>query len=108
AVSCASLLIVVPAALTPPANARPAAENNASRSFEVFMEGSLLGAPKIVVANRVSKAVDLLLGLVLGNAVLFLDLADELITLASDPVEVVVRELAPLFFHLPLHLLPIP
>src|SRR4026209_2728539 len=49
----------------------------------------------------------LLLGLVLADAVRVLDLADELVALAGDAVDVVVGELAPLLFHFALHLLPV-
>src|SRR5690242_4555968 len=50
---------------------------------------------------------DLLLGLVLADAVRVLDLADELVALAGDGVEVVVGQLAPLRFHGALRLLPV-
>src|SRR5436190_74605 len=51
--------------------------------------------------------VDLLLGLVLADTVGILDLADQLVALAGDLVEVVVGELAPLLLHFALHLLPV-
>src|SRR5690606_25292546 len=51
--------------------------------------------------------LDLTLGLVLGNAVTFLNLARELVALAGDDVEVVVGQLAPLLLDLALHLLPV-
>src|SRR4051812_48075009 len=49
----------------------------------------------------------LLLGLVLADAVGVLDLADQLVALAGDPVELVVADLAPLLLDLALHLLPV-
>src|ERR1700681_3917213 len=51
--------------------------------------------------------VDILLRLVLRNAIAFLDFSFELIALALDLIELVVRELASLLFHFSLHLLPI-
>jgi hypothetical protein len=45
--------------------------------------------------------------LILGNAVTLLNLALELIAAASDHIEVVIRELAPLLFDLAFDLLPI-
>src|SRR6185436_13868079 len=50
---------------------------------------------------------DLALGLVLADAVGVLDLADQLVALARDAVEVVVGELAPLLLRLALQLLPV-
>jgi uncharacterized protein YjbJ (UPF0337 family) len=51
--------------------------------------------------------VDLLLGLVAGNAVVLLDLADELLALTRHAIDVVVSELAPLFLDLAGELLPV-
>src|SRR5437868_10672103 len=50
---------------------------------------------------------ELLLGLVLADAVRILDLADELIALAGDLVELVVGQLAPLLVQLAFGLLPV-
>src|SRR5262245_375565 len=52
-------------------------------------------------------AVHLGLGILLGPAVSLLQLADELIPLSGDDVEVVVGELAPPLLHLAAHLLPL-
>src|ERR1700755_3297692 len=51
--------------------------------------------------------VDILFGLVLGEAVPLLDLSLELVALAVDDVEVIVGKLAPLLLHLTLDLLPV-
>src|SRR6185369_12681382 len=51
--------------------------------------------------------LQLLLGLVLADAVRALDLADQLVAVAGDPVQVVVGELAPLLLHFALRLLPV-
>src|SRR5262249_52739512 len=52
-------------------------------------------------------AVDLLLGLVFGDAVALLDLADQLDAASFDCGEIVVSELAPLLLDLAAQLLPI-
>ena len=44
------------------------------------------------------KITDLLLGLVFGDAMALLKLAQQLVALASDDVEVIIRQLAPLLF----------
>src|SRR5665213_2946279 len=62
---------------------------------------------QIVVVVAVAKRVDLLFGLVLADAVGLLHLADQLVALAADDVELVVGELAPLFLGLALQLLPV-
>src|SRR5262249_54270826 len=54
------------------------------------------------------EVVQLLFRLVLGDAVLLLDLAGELVTVARDHVALVVRERAPLLLRLALQLLPVP
>src|SRR5438552_692107 len=51
--------------------------------------------------------VDILAHLVLGDAVPLLDLAFELIALAANEIEIVIGQLAPLFFDLAFDLLPI-
>src|SRR5437762_13601825 len=51
--------------------------------------------------------VQLLLGLVLADAVRVLDLADQLVALAGDLVQVLVGKLAPLLLHFALRLLPV-
>src|SRR5688572_8288862 len=58
--------------------------------------------------ERAGEPLDLLLRLVLGDPVDFLDAARELLAAAADLLEVVVRELAPLLANLPRNLLPIP
>src|SRR5688572_3842862 len=50
---------------------------------------------------------NLALGLIPGDAVTLLDLADELIAVARHLVELVVSELAPLLLQLATHLLPV-
>src|SRR6266496_2667470 len=71
------------------------------------MRGSLLvrrGLPSGVAGLEFA---DLALGLILADPVGFLKLAGELIALAVDDVELIVRKLAPLLLHLALELLPI-
>jgi hypothetical protein len=51
--------------------------------------------------------VDSLAHLVLGQAVALLDLAFQLLATAVDRVEIIVRQLAPLFLHPSLDLLPV-
>jgi hypothetical protein len=60
-----------------------------------------------VVAGGALPGRDLLLGLVLGHAITFLDLAGQLGATTLDDVEVVVGELAPLRLDLALELLPV-
>src|SRR5581483_150985 len=71
----------------------------------------MFGVTSISTSVRVALArfplADLLLGLVLADAVGVLDLADELVTLAADDVEVAVGQLAPLLLHGALRLLPV-
>ena len=45
-------------------------------------------------------SLDLLLGLVLGDAVALLDAADQLVLLAVDHAKIVIGEFSPLFLHL--------
>src|SRR6478609_10927757 len=51
--------------------------------------------------------VNILSGLILGDAVPLLDLAFQLVTTSIDDVEVVVGEIAPFLFDLALHLFPV-
>src|SRR5215831_19373147 len=51
--------------------------------------------------------VDVLARLVLCDAIAFLNLAFELLTLAGDFVEIIVREMAPLLLDLAFELLPV-
>src|SRR4030095_4071135 len=51
--------------------------------------------------------VNILSGLILGDAVPLLDLAVQLVTTSIDDVEVVVGEMAPFLFDLALHLFPV-
>src|SRR3982074_2931619 len=57
--------------------------------------------------HAVHPRVDLTLRLILGDAVAFLDTADELVLLAADDGQVVLGQLAPLLLHLAGELLPI-
>src|SRR5216683_4612862 len=57
--------------------------------------------------HAVHPRFDLTLRLVLGNAVAFLDAADELVLLAADDGQIVFGQLAPLLLHLAGQLLPI-
>src|ERR1700730_7309799 len=57
--------------------------------------------------HAVHPRVDLTLRLVLGDAVAFLDAADELVLLAADDSQIVFGQLAPLLLHLAGQLLPI-
>src|SRR5512132_3795168 len=59
------------------------------------------------VAIAVRERIDLLFGLVLRDAIRFLQLACELIALAGDRVDLVVGQLAPLFLDLARQLLPV-
>ena len=52
--------------------------------------------------------IDLPLGLVFGNAVPLLDLADQLDATALHEVKIIVRELAPLLLNLAAELLQLP
>ena len=61
----------------------------------------------IARSNIAEPAVDLPLGLVFGNAISLLDLADQLDSAALDAVEVIVAELAPLLLNFAAELLPI-
>src|SRR5262245_31579255 len=78
----------------------------------VFM-GNLLwgvvGAGGLVLPVAVARLelVQLLLGFVLGDAVLLLDPSGQLLAAAGDDVELVVGELAPLLLGLALQLLPV-
>src|SRR5712691_2636638 len=57
--------------------------------------------------HTVHPRIDLTLRLVLGDAIAFLDAADELVLLAADDGQVVFRQLAPLLLHLAGQLLPV-
>jgi hypothetical protein len=61
------------------------------------------GSPSLAVIP----GVYILLNLVLGEAVAFLDFALELITLSIDSSKIIVGEVAPLLFDLTLDLLPV-
>jgi hypothetical protein len=62
----------------------------------------------VSVAERIEPIVDVLLGLILGQAVALLQLAFELLALAVDDSEVVIGELAPLLLDLARHLFLVP
>jgi hypothetical protein len=53
------------------------------------------------------KRLDLRLGLVLGNAVGFLDCSRQLIALAGNRVKIFVGQLAPFLLHVPFELFPV-
>src|SRR5512143_1955032 len=77
-----------------PAQAMPAPAKSATRvrlglCLSMVPPGSVRAD---VVAVGLRPAVDLRVGLVLGDAVALLDLAGELVALAGDDVEVVVGE----------------
>src|SRR5436190_22024849 len=100
------------AALAAPAIAMPAHINRLSNSFDMMSSVSVndvLLEPSnlLVVALPIRKLADLAFGLILRNAVLFLNLAHQLIATPADQVEVAVGELAPLFLELALELLPV-
>src|SRR5216683_1323305 len=57
--------------------------------------------------HAVHPRIDLTLRLVLGDAIAFLDAADELVLLAADDGQVVFRQLPPLLLHLAGQLLPV-
>src|SRR6266699_6444456 len=61
-----------------------------------------------VLRHRPEPSLDVLLGLILGKAVAFLNLALELFLPPIDYVEVVVGEPAPLLLDSALELLPVP
>src|SRR5690349_9811542 len=63
---------------------------------------------KRLPALRAVPGVDVLADLILGEAVALLNLAFELVAAAVDDIEIVIGELAPLFLHLALDLLPVP
>src|SRR3569832_1949177 len=60
-----------------------------------------------VVLGLVLPFLDLLLGVIAGHAIAFLDLSGQLLATAFDGIEIVVGELAPLFLELAFHLLPV-
>ena len=94
------------ARVAPPAKQSPAAAKSA---ISVYVHRGLLYwyLRRSSSRNAFAETFDLLLGLVLGDPVLLLDLADELVALAGDDVDVVVGELAPLLLHLARELLPV-
>src|SRR5437762_3196111 len=67
----------------------------------------LLVLAQVLVVESTAKTIHLLFRFVYGDAVLLLYLADELIALARDDIEVVVGQLAPLLLRLAFHLLPV-
>jgi len=71
------------------------------------LRSPLLVFAQVFVAERVAETVNLSLGLVFGDAVLLLNLSNELVPLPGDDIDVVVGELAPLLFGLALELLPV-
>src|SRR5690606_25384769 len=78
-------------------------ETGQRQGYEVAGEihAHLLGRSVVEAEIRVAAVpvLALLLGSVAGQAFAFLELADELLALAVDHVQVVVGELAPLFLH---------
>src|SRR5262245_41383820 len=63
--------------------------------------------PIVFVFERAFPGLHFLLGFVLGNAVAFLDLPDELIAIPGNHIQLIVGELAPLLLDLALELLPV-
>jgi hypothetical protein len=74
----------------------------ASKAYRTF-HGSPLSSP----FYGMKPGIHILLRLSLGDTIALLDRAFELITTTIHFVEFIVRELAPIFFHLPFDLLPI-
>src|SRR5215468_9134944 len=96
------------AAKAAPAVPMPSAMMTAAMGLSVM--GVLLASERPIevdVAQPGLEGAHLAFGLVAREAVLLLDLAHELVALAVDDVELVVRQLAPLFFDLALELLPV-
>src|SRR5262245_15179631 len=89
-----------------------AERNNGVRPY--FLHGALLFLapclgllPLVFLIERAFPGFHLLLGFVFRNAIAFLDLADELVAIPGDHVQLIVRELAPLLLDLALDLLPV-
>src|SRR6185295_4132837 len=89
------------------AHRAPAANRAAMAvSFMVVLLCVKLGS-RIPVAITPFEIAELFFRLILGDAVLLLDLAGEQIALAGDHIQLVVGQLAPLLFRLALDLLPV-
>jgi hypothetical protein len=63
--------------------------------------------PAIFFLQALHELVRLLLGDFLGDAVVFLNFSHELLAFSVDHIEIVIRELAPLFFDTPFRLFPL-
>src|SRR5579864_7674530 len=89
----------------------PAAASKLINNWDMFFSSSVA---RVDVARGVIGTVaiferrDLPFGFVLRDAIGLLQLSGQLIALARDLIDLVVRELSPLFLHLPGHLLPVP
>src|SRR5262245_44960488 len=96
------------AAKAAPAVPIPSAMMTAAMGLRVM--GMLLALERSIdvdVAEPGLESAHLTLGLVLREAILLLHLADELVALAVNDVELIVGQLAPLLLDLALELLPV-
>src|SRR6185436_18088115 len=81
--------------------------NRGASGFPRAVTPPLASLRSVLVGLARLPLLQLLLGLVLADAVRVLDLANQLVAITGDPVQVVVGELAPLLLHFALHLLPV-
>src|SRR6185295_15473979 len=81
--------------------------NRGASGFPRAVTPPLASLRSVLVGLARLPLLQLLLGLVLADAVRVLDLANQLVAITGDAVQVVVGELAPLLLHFALHLLPV-
>src|SRR5712691_2061271 len=98
-----------PATPDPQLNMRPGLHWIPGACFQALPPGIRVVRPVAVELAGVllHESLVLFLGLVPRVPVALLEQAEQLLGLALDPVEVIVRELAPLLLDLPLHLPPL-
>src|SRR5438309_4964821 len=98
-----------PATPDPQLNMRPGLHWIPGACFQALPPGIRVVRPVAVELAGVllHESLVLFLGLVPRVPVALLEQAEQLLGLALDPVEVIVRELAPLLLGLPLHLPPL-
>jgi hypothetical protein len=92
------------------ASAAAAGHRRATKGREASDESPVRAAPQalwLIVLVDLLEGLDLLLGLIIGDAARLLRPARQLIAFAGDRVEAVIRELAPFLLDMPFELLPV-
>lgn len=67
----------------------------------------MMPGPRFLPLLRAVPVIDIFADLILGEAILFLNQALQLVATPGDPVEIVIGQIAPLFLHFAFDLFPV-